>query len=121
MLDNETLGAILTELDGIANAPMTADQRLARAAPVLTSRGVAVSDLTAALGRTDLPWNASKASEVVISAEVWQESMRLASVPSSSDLATLLDSLHRAESAAIMLRSGYAASMDEAGNLRWTR
>lgn len=120
MADEATISAVLTELDGIANAPMTPEQRLTRAQAVPAAHGLSVSKLVTALGQADLPWNAAKAAELKITPELWQESLATAEVSAVAGLSELLDALHRAESAAIMLRAGYKAAKDDGGNLRWT-
>src|SRR3972149_5867258 len=63
MIDNEVASLLLSELDGIANAPMTASQREVRAGPLLAESGVTVDDLTRALARRHLRWNQRKAEE----------------------------------------------------------
>ena len=50
MVDNDTHTVVLTELDSIANAAMTGEQREMRAAPVLAMGGVDVAGLRDALG-----------------------------------------------------------------------
>lgn len=63
MADDATLCRLLQELDSIANAAMTAEQRALRAKPVLERAGVNPADILRALAQEDLPWNADKARE----------------------------------------------------------
>jgi hypothetical protein len=110
----------LVELLGIGNAPMTAAQRVARAVPVLAAAGVTLVALKEALLRADLPWNARQAASLGIDVDQWRLALEVAGVPDSEDLHALLDSLHRSEAAAAMLRAGYTPSMED-GTLSWSR
>ena len=121
MADDTTLTKVLTELDGIANAPMTASQRLTRAQPALSTASLSAAELANRWTREDLLWNHRKATEHGIPQSQWQEALRLAATASAADLATLLDSLHRAESAANMLKAGYKGTRSASGELAWTR
>jgi hypothetical protein len=121
MGDNETLSLLLTELDSIANAPMTASQREMRAAPLLAEAAVTVDDLTRALARRNLPWNLRKAEECEVPIETWQRAVRIAMQSPGNSLRDLLDRLHQATSIAAMLRSGYCAGRDAYGRLVWSR
>jgi len=109
------------ELDGIANAPMTAEQRVTRAQPVLSSANLSVADLKEALSRVELAWNKNKASDHEISHAEWHEAVQLAGVDQVSDLSSLLDAMHRAESAATMLKAGYRGTRSDSGELSWAR
>ena len=119
--DAAAISAVITELDGFANAPMTADQRLSRAQQVLSVAGLSLDDLKQALSNHGLPWKQSKAAAFGVTPEQWQEALNVAGVPEVRDVAELLVALHRAESAAAMLRSGYRATRDASGNLAWAR
>jgi len=121
MIDNETLSRLLEELDGIANAPMTASQREMRAGPLLAESGVSVEDLTRALARRNLPWNQRKAAETGVAIETWQRAVRIVLQSPGSTLRDLLERIHQAEAVAQMLRSGYCAGRDAYGRLVWSR
>ncbi|HVP04108.1 MAG TPA: hypothetical protein VMT90_00390 [Dehalococcoidia bacterium] len=121
MVDESVITAALVELDGIANAPMTAEQRLTRAKPVLAAPGLTLGDLTDAIVSPALPWNAGKAAEHSLTQEQWQEAITLSGVAGSADLGAFMDLLHRAESAANMLRAGYAGKRSASGEIAWSR
>jgi hypothetical protein len=120
MIDDEQLTKILIELSGIAQAPMTAEQREMRATPVLTAAGVSVGDIVEALRRSDLPWNAGRASSHGITQEQWQQAIEMYCNPTPSSVPALLDVLHRIEAAAPMLKAGYHPVRGAAG-LNWSR
>jgi hypothetical protein len=121
MADNDMLSLLLSELDGIANAPMTASQREMRAGPLLAEAGVSVEDLTRALVRRNLAWNQQKAERCGVPIETWQRAIRLVLQSPGRTLGDLLEQIHQAESVAGMLRAGYCAGRDAYGRLVWTR
>ncbi len=121
MTDNETLSLLLDELDGIANAPMTASQREMRAAPLLAEAVVTIDDITRALARRNLPWNIRKAEECGVPIETWQRAVRIVLQAPGRTLRDLLEYIHQATSVAQELRAGYCAGRDAYGRLVWTR
>jgi hypothetical protein len=121
MGDNETLSLLLDELDGIANAPMTATQREHRAAPLLAEAAVSVDEIRRALARRNLPWNLRKAEECDVPIETWQRAIRIALQSPGNSLRDLLEHLHQASVIAGMLKSGYSAGRDAYGRLVWSR
>jgi len=121
MTDNEVLSLLLAELDGIANAPMTASQREMRAGPLLAESGVSVDELMRALARRNLRWNQRKAEECGVPIETWQRAVRIVLQSPGNTLRDLLERIHQAESAAQSLRAGYRAGRDAHGRLVWTR
>lgn len=120
MVNGDTYSTALTELDGIANAAMTQSEREMRANAVLQYSGVAVSDVCAAMAGADLGWNSRKASAYGVSVEDWLRALDVAGLQSCDSPGTLLGVIHRAESAAAMLRTGYKPSRDDAGRLSWS-
>lgn len=120
MADDDTLTLLLTELDGIANAPMTAPQRQSRAAPLLPAAGVSVAEVIEALSREDLPWNRRKAAEYGLSVHGWLAAVSAVSATTTDSLLELLDRLHKIESAAQMIKAGYRP-VTEHGKLIWQR
>ena len=121
MPDDDTISAVITELDGFANAPLTADQRISRAEQILSVAGVSLGDLIEALSSDGQRWKRNKAAAFGVTLEQWQQALNLVRIAECSDMTRLLDALHRAEAAAAMLRSGYTANIDSAGNLSWSR
>ena len=121
MVDKGSYTTALIELDSIANAAMTGPQREMRAAPVLTESGIDVAELCTALGTSDLPWNAKKASVYGVSVDAWLEALNVAGLSECKSLGDLLGVIHRAESAAAMLRAGYRPTRSAGGALSWTR
>jgi hypothetical protein len=121
MSDNDMLSLLLSELDGIANAPMTASQREMRAGPLLAEAGITVDVLTRALARRNLSWNIRKAEECGVSIETWQRAVRIVLQSPGRTLRDLLDYIHQATSVAQMLRAGYCAGRDAYGRLVWSR
>lgn len=119
MNDDDAYSAALSELDSIANAAMTQSEREMRA--VSTVREVSVPDVCAALGREDLPWNVKKASAAGVTVVEWQKALEVAGLERCDSLGELLRVIHRAASAAAMIRAGYRAERGEGGALRWTR
>jgi hypothetical protein len=121
MPDESTISALITELDGFANAPMTAAQRVSRAQQVTSVAGVTLDDIKDALRGDSLSWKRAKAVAFGVTPEQWQEALNIVQIHESADFAALLDALHRAESAAAMLRAGYKASKGPTGAIAWIR
>jgi hypothetical protein len=120
MPDNERLSQLLADLDRIANAPMTAAQRDARARPMLAGAGVSLEDITAALKQQNLRWNQDKAAEFGVPIDVWLRAINLMTPTALQSASSVLNAIHRAESAVAMLRSGYQGEVDRAGKLTWS-
>jgi len=120
LVDDDTYTAVLAELDGIANAAMTQSQREMRAQPVLAQNGLSSSDLCSALAGEGLGWNHRKAAAYGVSVEDWLRALDAAGLENCDSLGTLLGVIHRAESAAAMLRAGYKPARDDAGHLSWS-
>jgi hypothetical protein len=116
--DTGGLSALLTQLDRIAKAPMTAGERELRAKSILGS-GIEPGALAAATTNEDLPWNAAKASEHGVGPQLWLRAVDAVGLPASSSLPELLERLHRADAAAEMLKAGYAAGVDPFGSRTW--
>jgi len=121
LTDANTITAVLIELDGIANAPMTGFQRVVRAQPVLSAHGLRLSDLTSVILHPDLPWHRSKSMIFGVTTEQWVDAVRIAGADGCDSLEAFLAAIHRAESAAAMLRAGYRASRDGSGEIGWSR
>ena len=106
--DADVLSALLTQLDRIARAPMTAQERELRAqfvlGPTLEARYVA-----RAITSEELAWNAAKASEHEVPTELWQQAVEAAGLPTCTSVAELLEAMHRANSIADMMKAGYRA------------
>jgi hypothetical protein len=120
-LDDTTISAALTELASVAASAMTASQRVARAEPILKAHGLTVADLVGACHRKDLPWNVNRATAFGISGDDWQLALHVVSDREPTNVEEVLEALHRAESAAAMLRAGYRPSRDASGTLSWNR
>ena len=121
MADDDIYSRTLAELDSIANAAMTAYEREMRARPVLSQAGLSAADVCSALGGAKLRWNERKASGFGVSPEQWLLALSVAGIGECDSLGKLLGVIHRAESAAAMLRAGYKAERDAAGHLTWSR
>jgi len=121
MAKEDAITQLLDELDGIANAPMTAPQRQMRAAPLLPAAGVSVAEVIEALNREELPWNRRKAAECGMSVKAWLSAVAAVSATPTDSLIELLDRLHKIESAAAMVKAGYRPSVDPLGKLAWQR
>jgi len=121
MAEDNALSEVLSQLDAIANAPLTGSQREARAKPLLETAGLTVADLGRALVRPDLGWNRRKAEEYGVSPQTWLHAVRAVNLPASETLNDLLYRIHQAEAAVRMLGAGYAPAGDESGRLRWSR
>jgi hypothetical protein len=120
LVDDDTYTVVLAELDSVANAAMTLSEREMRATPVLTQAGLVISDICSALASESLGWNRRKASAYGVSVDDWLRALDLAGLESCDSLGTLLGVIHRAESAAAMLRAGYKPARDDAGRLSWS-
>jgi hypothetical protein len=121
LVNDDTYTVALAELDGIANAAMTQSQREMRAKPVLAQTGLSSSDICSALAGERLGWNRRKASAYGVSVEDWLRALDVAGLNNCDSLGTLLGVIHRAESAAAMLRAGYRPMRGSGGALSWTR
>ena len=109
--DTEGFSALLVQLDRIAKAPMTSQERELRAKSLLGS-SIDLGKLAAATAGEELSWNATKASELGLPAVLWLRAVVAAGLPTSTSVAELLDRMHRAEALAEMLKAGYAAGVD---------
>jgi hypothetical protein len=103
----ELLSTVLTELASIANAAATAYERDRRARPVLSENGLTLTDVLDALSRSDLKWNEAKASAEEISVDDWLLALRVSGLEEADSVDAVLKALHKAESAARMIRAGY--------------
>ncbi len=121
MSDKNAFTRMFEELDSIANAAMTEREREMRAAPVLAGAGLSAADLATAAANADLAWNVQKAAELGISVKDWLLALDIAGIRDCTDVSPLLGVIHRAESAAVMVRSGYKPTRDERGALSWSR
>jgi hypothetical protein len=121
MAEDTALSELLTQLDAIANAPLTGSQREARARPLLESAGVTVADVGRAVGRAELGWNQAKAKEYGVSPQTWLHAVRAVNLSASRTVNDLLYGIHQAEAAVRMLGAGYAPAEDESGQLPWSR
>jgi hypothetical protein len=116
--DFEAYAALLRQLDRIAKAPMTRQERELRARTVL-GENVKLSDLLAATASETLSWNAEKASEHGAEVSLWLRAIDVAGLRTSDSVGDLLDRMHRADGIAQMLRAGYAAGVDPLGGRTW--
>jgi hypothetical protein len=121
LADDDIYSRTLAELDSIANAAMTAYEREMRAGPVLTQAGLSAADVCSALAGANLGWNERKASAFGVSPDQWLMALGVAGIGECDSLGKLLGVIHRAESAAAMLRAGYKPDRDGAGHLTWAR
>jgi hypothetical protein len=121
MAEDSALSELLSQLDAIANAPLTGSQREARAKPLLESAGLTVADVARALAVVDLGWNRRKAKEYGVSQQTWLHAIRAVNAAASRTVNDLLYGIHQAEAAVRMLSAGYAPSADQSGHMRWTR
>jgi hypothetical protein len=106
--DPDLLSPLLTQLDSIARAPMTGQERELRAKSVLGDT-LEARDLASAMTREDLAWNAAKASEHGMPTELWLRAVEAADIPTSASVAQLLERMHRADAVAEMVKAGYQA------------
>ena len=104
--DADLLSPLLTQLDRLAKAPMTGQERELRAksvlGPALEARYVA-----RAITSEGLAWNAAKASEHDVPTELWLQALEAAGIPKCTSVADLLEGMHRADSIADMMKAGY--------------
>ena len=121
MAEDNALSELLSQLDGIANAPLTGSQREARAKPLLDAAGLTVAELGRSVGRLDLDWNRRKAEEYDVSPQTWLHAVKAVGLPVAETLGDLLYRLHQAEAAVRMLRAGYSPAESEPGQLNWSR
>jgi hypothetical protein len=120
MAEDNALSEVLSQLDAIANAPLTGSQREARAKPLFESAGLTVADVGQALARAELGWNQAKAKEYGVSPQTWLHAVRAVNVAASRTVNDLLYGIRQAEAAVRMLGAGYAPAEDESGHLRWS-
>jgi hypothetical protein len=116
--DAEGFSALLVQLDRIAHAPMTGQERELRAKSLLGA-SVDVSKLAGSTASEELGWNVAKASEHGAPVALWLRAVGAASLPASTSVAELLDRIHRADAIADMLKVGYAAGIDPLGHFTW--
>jgi hypothetical protein len=109
--DTEALSALLVQLDRIAKAPMTGQERELRAKSLLGAY-VELGKLADATASEELGWSTTKASEHGVPAALWLRSVRLAGLPASTSVVELLDRMHQADAIVEMLKAGYAAGVD---------
>jgi hypothetical protein len=102
----DVLSALLTQLDRLAKAPMTGQERELRAKSVLGPT-LEASYVARAITSEDLAWNAAKASEHEVPSELWLQAVDAAGLPKSTSVAELLEGMHRADSIADMMKAGY--------------
>ena len=121
MLSEESLSELLSRLDGVANAPLTAYQREIRAQGLLSEAGVSVAQVAKAMLRYTLPWNQRKAVECGLSVDTWLEAARIVNQSPGDSLCDLVERIHQMEVVAAMLRAGYVAGRDAHGRLVWSR
>lgn len=120
MLDDGLLSAVLSQLDGIANAPMTAHQREMRAQGLLAEAGISVSDVVRGMLTYRLAWNHRKARECGVPVDTWLQAARIVKQSPGESLGDLLDRIHQMEAVVNMLRAGYIAGRDAHGRLIWS-
>jgi hypothetical protein len=119
MAADDAISATLAQLTSIAQAPMTAPERLQRAKPVV-GKDLALGDIVGAASRGDTPWCGERAAAHGIDVETWLQAVHVADVPNSDSLDALIDRLHRAEAAADMLKAGYKPERGAQGRLTWS-
>jgi len=118
VVSEQVFTALLTQLEGIAKAPMTGPERELRA-KFLAETGLSPSDVARATARGDLSWNKAKASEYGVDVETWLQAVHVVDLPASASLADLLDRLHRAEAVVTLLKAGYSSGRNAVGLLTW--
>jgi len=111
---------VLTELTSIANSAATAHERDQRARPVLANAGLSTGDVWSALADEATEWNVGKALEFQVSAEEWQTALQVSGLADVDTVDALLRVLHKAETAARMIKAGYQPEID-GGRVFWTR
>lgn len=104
--DVDALSALLTQLDALARAPMTAKERELRAKTVL-GPALEARYLARTMTSTDLAWNAVKAGEHGVPTETWVQALEAAGLSKCASLGDLLVGMHRADSIADMMKAGY--------------
>jgi hypothetical protein len=119
MAEDHALVELLSQLDAIANAPLTGSQREARAKPLLDAAGVTVQELGRWLARLDLDWNRRKAEEYDVSPQTWLHAVKAVGLPAAETVGDMLYRLHQAEAAVRMLRAGYTPAQSDEG-LMWS-
>lgn len=119
MAADDTASAALAQLTSIAQAPMTAPERLQRARPVV-GKDVALGDIVSATSRGDTIWCRERAAAHGIDVEMWLQAVHVADVPTSDSLDTLIERLHRAEAAADLLKAGYKPERGPQDRLIWS-
>src|SRR5574341_971560 len=115
MLNDPAMSEVLAQLDGIANAPMTAYQREMRAQGVLAEAGVTIPEIVKAMLTYRLSWNQQKAQECGVEVDTWLKAARIAKQSQGECLGDLLDRIHQMEAIVAMLRSGYIPGQDAHG------
>jgi hypothetical protein len=118
--DSEIHEALL-ELFSVANAPLTPPQREKRGQPAFDALGMSAAEVVRTLRQPELPWNKHRADALGVSAETWQGALTAAGIDGVSNLAGLLDTMHRAVAAAEMLKAGYKPVKDAAGKPGWAK
>lgn len=106
--DADVLSVLLTQLDRIARAPMTAQERELRAKSTL-GESLEAKYVASAMSSEELGWNGEKASEHGVPIDVWLRAVTAAEIPASTSVGQLLDRMHRADSIAEMMKAGYEA------------
>jgi len=120
MLNDEAMSQVLSQLDGIANAPMTAYQREMRAQGILAEAGVTVEDIVKAMLTYRLAWNQRKAQECGVDVDTWLQAARIVKQSPGECLPDLLERIHQMEAVVTMLRAGYIPGQDAHGRLVWS-
>jgi hypothetical protein len=104
--DADLLSPLLTQLDRLAKAPMTGQERELRATSVL-GPSVEARYVARAITSEGLAWNAAKASEHEVPTELWLQALEAAGLPACTSVAGLLEGMHRADAIADMMKAGY--------------
>ena len=120
MLSGSAMSDVLSQLDGIANAPMTAYQREMRAQGVLAEAGVTIQEIVKAMLTYRLSWNQRKAQEFAVDVDTWLQAVRIAKQSQGECLGDLLERIHQMEAIVHMLRAGYIPGRDAHGRLVWS-
>jgi len=120
MLNDEAMSQVLSRLDGIANAPLTAYQREMRAQGILAEAGVTVADIVKAMLTYRLAWNERKAQECGVDVDTWLQAARIVKQTPGECLGDLIERIHQMEAVVTMLRAGYIPGQDAHGRLVWS-
>ena len=120
MLNDEAMSQVLSRLDGIANAPLTAYQREMRAQGILAEAGVTVADIVKAMLTYRLAWNQRKAQDCGVDVDTWLQAARIVKQSPGECLPDLLERIHQMEAVVTMLRAGYIPGQDAHGRLVWS-